>query len=376
MPDIPSHVYVIHLYGNLLLALFYSLIFISVAKKLILQTALRNHFSYAIVALFFLISLGFLFQALFTEPWQLVRLELIWLAVGALPPLFFIVSRKKHSFILGTEDNFVSNTKFNKLKDEFLSVASHELRTPLSVINGFAEILVREKLGPLNDEQKRRVRKILMQGQRLNRIIDDLLDLSRIRSGKMDVRKDVFDLVPVLKACLDDHQIVTEQQNIELVDDIPDVLPDVIGDLERVTQIIVNLLNNAIKYTEPGGHIRLTADYDKNRHEVRVEVSDTGIGIASEDQQRLFQEFFRASHHHARKYSGSGLGLAIVKQLVEVQGGSVGVKSEGVGKGSSFYFTLPSAKTKKEHNGVFRTLLSEETLQGGSSSAASPSSRG
>ncbi|MCM8776019.1 MAG: HAMP domain-containing histidine kinase, partial [Candidatus Omnitrophica bacterium] len=224
----------------------------------------------------------------------------------------------------------------------------HELRTPLSVINGFAEILVREKLGPLNDEQKRRVRKILLQGQRLNHIIDELLDLSRIRSGKIEVRCDVFDLIPVLKASLDDHHVLCEQQKLELVDSLPDVLPDVIGDLDRVTQVVVNLLNNAIKYTEPGGRIEISARYDRQKDQVRVEVKDTGIGVDPEDQPRLFQEFYRASAKHHKKFTGSGLGLAIVKQLIESQHGEVGVISEGLGMGSCFYFTLPAAKNQKK----------------------------
>lgn len=237
-----------------------------------------------------------------------------------------------------------SAERFNQMKEEFLSVASHELRTPLSVITGFSEILVREKLGTLNDEQKRRVRKILLQSQRLNRIVDELLDLSRIRSGKVDVKKEIFDLVPVLKSCLDDHQVVCEQQNIVLEDKLPDVLPDVSGDLERVTQVVVNLLNNAIKYTGSGGRVSLTALEDKTKGEVKIVVSDSGIGMTPEDVARVFEEFYRSNDPNARKFSGSGLGLAIVKQLVEAQGGAVGVASDGLGKGSRFYFTIPSAK--------------------------------
>ncbi len=250
-----------------------------------------------------------------------------------------------HSSILTRDADSIAATRFNKLKEDFLSMASHELRTPLSVVNGFAEILVREKLGPLNDEQKRRVRKILMQGQRLNRIVDELLDLSRIRSGKVEVKREIFDLVPVLKACLDDHQIVCEQQKLKMIDKIPDILPDVVGDLERVTQIVVNLLNNAIKYTEPEGTVTVSAFLDKKINKVRIEIKDTGIGIPPADQLRVFEEFFRVNHQYARKYSGSGLGLAIVKQLVEAQGGTVGLTSEGVGLGSCFFFTLTPSKS-------------------------------
>jgi len=270
----------------------------------------------------------------------------------------YLTYRKKN--LLMPFSSEAPGDRFDKIKDEFLSVASHELRTPLSVINGFAEILVREKLGPLNDEQKRRVRKILMQGQRLNRIIDELLDLSRIRSGKIECRSDVFDLIAVLKAALDDHQIVCEQQKLELIDELPDLLPDVVGDLERVTQIIVNLLNNAIKYTEPGGKIRVTAGFDREKKEVRVHVIDTGIGIDKADQERIFAEFFRARHQHGRKYSGSGLGLTIVRQLVEAQGGRVGVHSEGAWKGSDFYFTLPTAKKNHTQSSSFINPLNHD----------------
>lgn len=332
-----------HSYGNLLVALIYFAILILILKRFLVPTAFKSQAAASLGVLFVLLTLNFLAASAMVPPWKNAGLEALWLA-GAFAAgiVIFIIFMKKDT-CMSIVDTGASRDRFDKLKEEFLSVASHELRTPLSVINGFAEILVREKLGPLNDEQKRRVRKILMQGQRLNRIIDELLDLSRIRRGKIECRKDVLDLVPVLKACLDDHQIVCEQQHIELIDHIPDVLPDVAGDLERITQIVVNILNNAIKYTEPGGRIQVSASADEAGKSVIVKVEDTGIGIAPEDQPHVFREFFRAQHRHTRRYSGSGLGLAIVKQLVEAQGGSVSLFSEGLGKGSTFYFTIPIA---------------------------------
>ncbi|HTL48760.1 MAG TPA: HAMP domain-containing sensor histidine kinase [Verrucomicrobiae bacterium] len=336
---------VIHVYGNLLVGSAYLLIFFFVFKNMLLPAGLRSMFSISIVLLFGVITLIFFAQALLAPEWKEPWSETLCLVMSAVPAMIFLLAGTKKNFGFSLADIEASKDRFDKLKEEFLSVASHELRTPLSVINGFGEILVREKLGPLNDEQKRRVRKILMQGQRLNRIIDELLDLSRIRRGKIECRKDVFDLVPVLKACIDDHQIVCEQQKIELRDEIPDVLPDVVGDLERVTQVIVNLVNNSIKYTDPGGTIVLSAAYDQAAQQVKVKIDDTGIGIAPEDQGHVFQEFFRAQHNHGKKYSGSGLGLTIVKQLVEAQGGTVGIFSEGLGKGSSFFFTLPISKS-------------------------------
>ncbi len=321
-------------------AFLYLLSFLYLVRLMIKKPILKNIFVGSIASLFFLLFLTFSIQAIVSPCWQNMYLECGWLAASSIPAILFLGYRGQSSMIARVEA-MASAEKFNQMKEEFLSVASHELRTPLSVINGFAEILVREKLGILNEEQKRRVRKILMQGQRLNRIVDELLDLSRIRSGKVDVRKDVFDLIPVLKACMDDHLVVCEQQKIQLKDQVPDVLPDVQADVERVTQVVVNLLNNAIKYTESGGAVTVRAFEIKGKNEICIEVQDTGIGIDAKDQPRLFEEFYRANDPQARKFSGSGLGLAIVKQLVEAQGGKVGAHSEGLGRGSRFFFTLP-----------------------------------
>lgn len=337
---------------RLSLAFVYLVLFFFTIEMLLKRPHARNAFTAFLGCMFF--TLCGIFLIPFLKPSLTHVLALPWVGVfmATLPALLFIYFRTAFS---GAEESIASLAHFNHLKDEFLSVASHELRTPLSVINGFAEILVRERLGPLNDEQKRRVRKILMQAQRLNRIVDELLDLSRIRSGKVQIRNEVFDLVPVLKACMDDHAVVCEQHEIKLIDEIQDQLPDVIGDIERVTQIVVNLLNNAIKYTEPGGTVTLAASYRKAKNEIYIEIRDTGIGIDVKDQEKVFDEFFRCNHQYARRYSGSGLGLAIVKQLVEVHGGFVGVSSEGLGKGTTFYFTLrPAQKNAKETPPVAR----------------------
>lgn len=343
---------VIHIGGNLIIAIFYLGIFIGMIAYHVSNPKDRNIHSLAVAFLFLLTTLAFFVQALMMSPWNETSVEMAWLIAASFPAAFFLYIANKLLILQQNIGSTASSPKFDKLKHEFLSVASHELRTPLSVINGFAEILVREKLGPLNDEQKRRIRKILMQGQRLTHIIDELLDLSRIQSGKVELRCDVFDLIPALKACIDDHTVVCEQQGIKLVDHLPDILPDVMGDLDRVTQVMVNLLNNAIKYTDYGGVVTVTARHEQDKDSVRVEVADNGIGIDAEDQPRVFEEFFRATQKHSKKYTGTGLGLTIVKRLVESQGGEVGVHSEGAGKGSIFYFTMPAAKTLKPHSAV------------------------
>ncbi len=334
-----SHILVTYL----ALALIYGFISAQIFYEINEGKVFRTFMTQLLGASFAGIAVCF-FTYSFLAPKDAWVVEMVSFIAGAFPVLFFIYLKRWIFVIAEKQDLKAPEVQFDKMKEEFLSMASHELRTPLSVITGFAEILVREKIGPLNDEQKRRVRKVLMQAQRLNRILNELLDLSRIRSGKIDVKKEVFDIVTLLKACLDDHQIVCEQQQLTLHDQIPDVLPDVEGDLERCTQIIVNLLNNAIKYTPPGGSITVTAFCDAANHEARIEFRDTGVGIAPEHQEHLFDEFYRVNHESTKKVSGTGLGLTIVKELVETQGGRVGVFSEGSEKGSLFYFTLPLAK--------------------------------
>jgi len=349
-----------HLVGNGMVALIYLAVFVTTLKPFFSRSVSSNQATKVLAPFSFLLFAIFAIQGTMTAVWPSPLLETLWLLIALLPGMIYFFYFHFRKFFPGGGTVASPSAKFDKLKSEFLSVASHELRTPLSVINGFGEILIREKLGTLNDEQKRRVRKILMQGQRLNRIIDELLDISRIRSGKMEVRKEVFDLVPVLKACLDDHQIVCEQQQIELRDEIADVLPDVVGDLERITQIIVNLLSNAIKYTEIGGKVTLAAHHQNKRKHVRVEIRDTGIGIEPDEQKNVFEEFYRADRHHTRKYSGSGLGLTIVQQLVEAQGGKVGLECEGLGKGCCFYFTIPMAAVPKSR--IFSSAFAKVEL--------------
>lgn len=316
-------------------------------KKISANCRSETLFNLFLSLLFLSLALLFFFYAFEWQGWTSSSFFPLLVGGLGLLPALLVIGAKKLFRPPVADPAQISARQFDQLKEQFLSMASHELRTPLSIINGFTEVLMRERVGPLNDEQKRRLRKVLLQGERLNRIVDELLDLSRIRSGKIEVRKEIFDIVPPLKACLEDHQVVCEQKHIELEDQIPGILPDVVGDLERVTQVVVNLLNNAVKYTEPGGKISARAFYEKDKEKVRVEIKDTGIGIDPADQLHIFEEFFRADHRSERKYSGSGLGLAIVKQLVQAQGGQAGLFSEGAGKGSTFFFTLPISKNSK-----------------------------
>jgi PAS domain S-box-containing protein len=230
----------------------------------------------------------------------------------------------------------------DRLKDQFLSILSHELRTPLNAILGFASILDDELAGPLNDNQHHYMEKILGGTEVLLALINDLLDMSRIQAGK-------FSLVPAPMAVGDAIRQTTEhlgalieRKRHSLVAEVPADLPVLVADEQRVVQMLVNLVGNAIKFTPEGGTIRVTAEVTGDGPDpcLRVAVIDTGIGISAADQARLFQPFTQLDGSNTRSEGGTGLGLSIAKALVEAHGGRIGVESEP-GRGSTFWFTLP-----------------------------------
>jgi two-component system, NarL family, sensor histidine kinase BarA len=233
--------------------------------------------------------------------------------------------------------------ELNMLKSDFLATMSHELRTPLNSILGFSEVL--GSIDALDDKQKRYVLNIQKSGKTLLEMINDILDLAKIESGKMETRLTDFRISQVVTAQCDMARPLTERKNIDLEHHVPAELPPMHQDQARVQQILNNLLSNAIKFTPEGGRIAVSARRDDAGLLV-LEVSDTGVGIAEEDQQAIFEKFRQgrtampSGDAMTREYSGSGLGLSIVKELCKLLGGEVSVRSE-LGKGSTFIIHLP-----------------------------------
>jgi two-component system, NarL family, sensor histidine kinase BarA len=233
--------------------------------------------------------------------------------------------------------------EMNRLKSDFLATVSHELRTPLNSIIGFSDVL--GSIASLDDKQKRYVQNIQRSGRMLLEMINDILDLAKIESGKMEVRPAEFRIEQVVSAQCDMARPLTEKKNIDLDYDIEPGLPEVVQDHAKVQQILSNLLSNAIKFTPEGGRITITAA--RNRAgQLQLVVTDTGIGISEEDQQAIFEKFRQGTaavpggDAMTREYSGTGLGLSIVKELCRLLGGEVSLESE-LGKGSTFTITLP-----------------------------------
>jgi PAS domain S-box-containing protein len=230
--------------------------------------------------------------------------------------------------------------KLNDMKNEFVSQVSHELRTPLASIIGFAQTLLRSpNLAPEKATQFLNI--ILDDGRRLERLVEDLLDISRIESGKTSLITEPTSIAQILDYAT--HIIATEAESKRITithDYTPEALPFLALDNDRITQVFVNLLANAVKFTSPDGTIIIRAAHDKEQ--VSVSIADTGIGIPASDLPRLFEKFYRAKQRDTdgKEIRGTGLGLAIAKQIVELHGGHISAEST-LGKGSVFTVTLP-----------------------------------
>jgi signal transduction histidine kinase len=226
----------------------------------------------------------------------------------------------------------------NRHKSEFLANMSHELRTPLNAIIGFSEVLGEKYFGELNEKQGEYVDDILSSGRHLLSLINEILDLSKVEAGRMELELATFDLPLAIENARTFVRERATKHGINLDVTVDDRLGDFMGDERKIKQILLNLLSNAVKFTPEGGRIGIDAKQIDGS--VQISVSDTGIGIAPEDQARIFEEFRQVSSDYAHKGEGTGLGLTLAKKFVELHGGKIWVESE-VGKGSKFTFTLP-----------------------------------
>jgi signal transduction histidine kinase len=226
----------------------------------------------------------------------------------------------------------------NKHKSDFLANMSHELRTPLNAIIGFSEVLLEKMFGEVNDKQLDYLKDIHSSGKHLLSLINDILDLSKIEAGRMELDLAEFDLPAALQNAMTLVKERAQRNGIELSVEVDPSLTAVSADERKFKQILLNLLSNAVKFTPPGGKVGVHAR--RLAGAVEVSVADTGIGIAPADQASVFEEFKQVGRDYTRKAEGTGLGLALTRRFVELHGGSIRLASEP-GKGSTFTFTIP-----------------------------------
>jgi signal transduction histidine kinase len=232
------------------------------------------------------------------------------------------------------------------MKSNFLSVVSHELRTPLHSIKGFVEIILMGKTGPVTELQEDFLKTVRTQTTVLQRMIDDLLEFSRMEAGWVKLHLSEVSLLAVAQAVTTKLAPLAEEACLQLFVGLPDDLPEIVGDRVRLEQVLTNLVENAIKFTPAGGQIHIRAEYcggdPFNERCVRLTVADTGIGIPPAEQEKIFDRFYQVDSSERRAYRGTGLGLSICKHIVERHNGRIWVESDGVpGHGSRFHVELP-----------------------------------
>ena len=248
----------------------------------------------------------------------------------------------ENGLILGTVylfDDITREKEIDQMKSDFISLVSHELRTPLTSIIGFVSFILDGKAGAINDRQRNSLARVQRQSKRLAALINDLLDISRIESGRIQMDQAPISLLESVTQRIEEIRPQADEKSIRLALTAPESLPKVLGDEARMGQVFTNLIGNAIKFTPEHGEVSVKVEADGNL--LHVEVIDTGPGIPPEERQKIFDKFYQLSDISTRQQGGSGLGLSISKSIVEAHGGKLWIDDGNQGKGSNFQFVLP-----------------------------------
>lgn len=245
--------------------------------------------------------------------------------------------------------------EINRKKSEFISAVSHELRTPLTSIKGYAAILIAGKIGQIPDAVKERLAKINTHSDNLVSLINNLLDIARIESGRVELKFLAYSAKQMIDNVADLLAPQLKDKDLKLNITIPENIKDIYIDISHAERIFINLLNNAVKFTPAGGMITIAASPILENGFVTFHVMDTGIGIPPEDLNKLFNEFFRIDNEINQNVKGTGLGLTLAKNIVEAHRGKISVKSQ-LGSGTTFSFTLPSSAESYAAAGTPKTI--------------------
>jgi signal transduction histidine kinase len=277
------------------------------------------------------------------KPYQVSRRDTFLLSTAAIQAAMAIQNALLFAEV---KDKNAALERLNHLKSQFLATVTHELRTPLhSIISYGALILEGFVEGELTAEQEEHIQFIVHRAEDLSRLVDDMLDLSKIEADRLEVRVEPLALEPSLTEVVNQLKPMANNKGLRLVLEMEDSLPMVLADSHRLRQVVINMVSNALKFTENGG-VAIRCTLLEHSDMLRIAVSDTGIGISPAVLDYIFEAFRQADGSTTRRFGGTGLGLTIARKLVELQGGEVCVEST-VGQGSTFSFTLPVASPSR-----------------------------
>ncbi len=228
--------------------------------------------------------------------------------------------------------------KISQAKTEFISIASHQLRTPLSAIKGYLSMILEGSYGTLPEKVKEKMEKVFQSNERLIKLVNDILSVSKIEVGEMEMSLEKEDLREIIKEVISELSVKAKEKNLYLKFEEPKEIPKILIDREKIRQVILNLIDNAIRYTQEGG-VKVKLQIVNNR--LQIAISDTGEGLSKEEKEKLFERFSRGTAGAKFWVEGAGLGLYIAKKFVEMHKGKIWAESEGKGKGSTFFVELP-----------------------------------
>jgi len=288
----------------------------------------------------FLLMGGIIIAAMVLTYWigiQFIDPELIIVIVSAVTIVLLIIG---HSLVNG----FTRMAEANRMKSEFVSIVSHQLRTPLSALKWSLDLLRSKRLGEINEKQKEYLDIVNDSGDKMIRLVNDLLNVSRIEQGRFTIQPKSFAIDEMVSETIREFEAIASVNNIRLSLVKDKDLPNVFADPDKIRMVIQNLIDNAIKYSKKGGGlVIITAERDKEKNKkIKLSIKDDGTGIPLFMQKHVFGKFFRGENLIKQKVEGTGLGLFIAKGIVKISNGEIGFKSEE-GKGSIFWFTLPIA---------------------------------
>ena len=246
--------------------------------------------------------------------------------------------------IMASLVDITERKRIEQMKSDFVSLASHELRTPLTSIGGYAELMLDGDVGEINKEQKEFLEIISQNTQRLEALINDVLDVEKIESGRIKLKREKVNLNEIVEASVNTFKVMAEGKGLKLEKEIEAVQMDMLGDSDRLSQVLSNFLSNAIKYTKKG-KVKVTAQTKGKFASVTIE--DTGVGMSEDELRSVFTRFFRSDDSYVRKTTGTGLGLSIAKATVERHNGDIRIESE-LGVGTKFEVILPLLKEAKK----------------------------